>query len=94
MEKLNIKDIARKLAERDLGSSIKNNDELLRGLVEVIKEELKDGNEITFFGLGTFSTREVEERKGRNPQTGKEITIEAHKAPKFKFTQGVKDLVK
>jgi len=32
-------------------------------------------------------------RKGRNPQTGKEIKIAASKAPKFKAGKALKDLV-
>lgn len=94
MEKLNIKDVARKLAERDLGATIKENEQFLRGLVEVINEELEKGNEVAFYGLGIFTVKEVAERKGRNPQTGEEITIEAHNSPKFKFSSSVKELVR
>ena len=32
-------------------------------------------------------------RKGRNPQTGKEIKIAASKSPKFKAGKALKDLV-
>ncbi len=38
---------------------------------------------MTLIGFGTFSVAERKARKGRNPQTGKEIKIAAKKVPKF-----------
>jgi DNA-binding protein HU-beta len=35
-------------------------------------------------GFGTFSVTERKARTGRNPQTGKEIKIEAKKVVKFR----------
>ena len=40
-----------------------------------------------------MSVRERPERKGRNPQTGAEITIEASKLPAFKAGKALKDAV-
>ena len=45
---------------------------------------LKKGEKITLVGFGTFSTSERTARKGRNPQTGKEINIPAKKVVKFR----------
>ncbi|MGI6042592.1 MAG: HU family DNA-binding protein, partial [Candidatus Alectryocaccobium sp.] len=44
-------------------------------------------------GFGTFEVRERAARKGRNPQTKKEIMIPASKAPAFKAGKGLKDAV-
>jgi DNA-binding protein HU-beta len=38
---------------------------------------------VTLIGFGTFSVSNRKARKGRNPQTGKEIKIAAKKVPKF-----------
>ena len=54
---------------------------------------LKDGDKVTLVGFGTFEVRERPERKGRNPQTGAEITIEASKLPAFKAGKALKDAV-
>ena len=54
---------------------------------------LKDGDKVTLGGFGTFEVRERPERKGRNPQTGAEITIEASKLPAFKAGKALKDAV-
>ena len=48
---------------------------------------------MTLVGFGTFSTTKRAARKGRNPQTGKEIKIKASTAPKFKAGKSLKDAV-
>jgi DNA-binding protein HU-beta len=54
---------------------------------------LKKGGKVTLVGFGTFSTVKRAARKGRNPQTGKEIKIKASTAPKFKAGAGLKKAV-
>jgi DNA-binding protein HU-beta len=44
-------------------------------------------------GFGTFEVRQRAARKGRNPQTKKEILIPASKAPVFKAGKVLKDKV-
>ena len=45
-------------------------------------------------GFGSFSVTHREARKGRNPQTGKEITIAAKNVVKFKPGAELNDKVK
>ena len=45
---------------------------------------LKKGDKVSLIGFGTFSVVKREKRKGRNPQTGKELVIPAKKVAKFK----------
>ncbi len=45
---------------------------------------VKKGDKVTLVGFGTFSSSKRAARKGRNPQTGKEISIPARKVVKFK----------
>jgi DNA-binding protein HU-beta len=45
---------------------------------------LAKGGKVTLVGFGTFSVSKRAARKGRNPQTGKEINIKAKKVAKFK----------
>ena len=65
----------------------------VNGALDVITESLKGGDKVTLVGFGTFEVRERPERKGRNPQTGEEITIEASKLPAFKAGKALKDSV-
>ncbi len=59
-----------------------------------VKKSLKKGDKVTLVGFGTFSVAKRAARKGRNPQTGKEIKIRAKKVPKFTAGKGLKDAVK
>lgn len=45
---------------------------------------LKKGERVALVGFGSFSITKRAARKGRNPQTGKEINIAAKKVVKFK----------
>ncbi|MBC34909.1 MAG: DNA-binding protein [Bacteroidetes bacterium] len=45
---------------------------------------LKKGDRVALVGFGSFSVTKRAARKGRNPQTGKEIKIAAKKVVKFK----------
>ena len=45
---------------------------------------LKKGDRVALVGFGSFSVSTRAARKGRNPQTGKEINIAAKKVVKFK----------
>ncbi len=63
-------------------------------LFEVIQETLASGEKVQVIGFGNFEVRERAARKGRNPQTGEEIQIEASKVPAFKPGKALKDAVK
>ena len=52
-------------------------------ITDSITQAMKKGDKVTLVGFGTFSVMERKARKGRNPQTGKEIKIAAKKVPKF-----------
>jgi len=54
---------------------------------------LKNGDQVTIVGFGTFLVRERAARVGRNPQTGAEIQIAAAKVPAFKPGKALKDAV-
>ena len=60
----------------------------------IIAVELDAGRDVTITGFGTFKTRRTKARKGRNPQTGKEIMIAARKSVSFRAGKGLKDRVR
>lgn len=66
----------------------------LNAVTESVKKVLAKGETVTLVGFGTFSVAERSKRKGRNPQTGKEITIPASKTPKFKAGKALKEAIK
>jgi len=65
----------------------------LDGFLTAVTSELAKGENVALVGFGTFSVKDRAERKGRNPQTGEEITIKAAKIPAFKAGKGLKDAV-
>jgi DNA-binding protein HU-beta len=56
----------------------------LEALIDATANSLEKGNRVALVGFGSFSISSRSARKGRNPQTGKEITIQARKVIKFK----------
>jgi len=56
----------------------------LDAFVGATTNALKDGDRVALVGFGSFSVSTRAARKGRNPQTGKEIDIAAKKVVKFK----------
>lgn len=56
----------------------------LESFTKAVTSALKKGDKVTLVGFGTFSSAKRAARKGRNPQTGKEINIAAKKVAKFK----------
>lgn len=73
--------------------SKKDSEKALKAFVDVVTEQLKAGDKVQLVGFGTFEVSERAAREGRNPQTGKTMTIEACKAPKFKAGKALKDAI-
>lgn len=65
----------------------------LNAFIESVEEALVNGDKVQLVGFGSFEVRERAARKGRNPQTRKEITIKASKAPVFRVGKALKDMV-
>ncbi len=62
----------------------------LEATLEAIKNAMVDGDKVSLIGFGTFEAKEVAARTGRNPATGKTITIPASKKPAFKAGKELK----
>lgn len=56
----------------------------LDSIINVTTAALKKGDRVALVGFGSFSVVKRAARKGRNPQTGKEIKIAAKKVVKFR----------
>ncbi|NMB96223.1 MAG: HU family DNA-binding protein, partial [Clostridiaceae bacterium] len=63
------------------GMSKKDAEKALNGFTESVQEALERGEKVQLVGFGSFEVRERAARKGINPQTKEEITIEAAKVP-------------
>jgi nucleoid DNA-binding protein len=58
-----------------------------------ITKALKKDDAVTLVGFGTFKVSKRKARKGRNPQTGEEISIKAKNVPKFVAGKALKDSI-
>jgi DNA-binding protein HU-beta len=69
-------------------------DKAVNSFVDGVKKALKKGDRVALIGFGTFAVSQRKARKGRNPQTGKEIKIAARKVPVFKAGAALKKAVR
>ena len=74
-------------------SELPNNDctRIVESFFDTIKSELKKGNPMMVSGFGKWTVKSKKERKGRNPQTGKDLIIKARKVIAFKPSVVLKD---
>ena len=89
---VNKTELVSSVAEKS-GMTKKDAEKALNAVFESIEDALKGADKVQIIGFGTFEVKAREERKGRNPQTGAEITIPASKTPVFKAGKGLKELV-
>lgn len=66
----------------------------LNAITEIISEVLKRGDQVKISGFGKFEPRMRHERKGVNPQTLEEITINQKIVPYFKGSKNFKESIK
>lgn len=57
-------------------------------LLEIMKQTLENGEDILISGFGKFVVKKKSARRGRNPQTTKELRLRARRVIVFK-TSGV-----
>ena len=74
------------LHKDDLGASI-------RLIVECLSDSLSKRNRIEIRGFGSFSVRSRKERIGRNPKTGKSISVSTKFHPYFRASKSLRDAI-
>ena len=89
----NKQDLIAKVSERT-SLTKKDSAAAVDAVFGAISDFLAAGEKIQLIGFGNFEVRERAARTGRNPQTGREITIAASKVPAFKAGKALKDAVK
>lgn len=64
--------------------------DLVELTLETLKEAIAKEGQVKITGFGNFTVKQKNARKGRNPQTGEEITITPRKILTFKASQVLK----
>lgn len=76
-----------------VGYSKKDVAVVIEEVFECIKSELEKGEKVKLSGFGNFTIHQKRARRGRNPQTGDEITIEERRVMTFKASQILKKAI-
>lgn len=67
-----------------IGITRREASELTETVFNIIKNTLETGENMKLSGFGHFIVKQKADRRGRNPQTGEAITIEARRVLTFK----------
>ena len=73
-----------------IGYSKRYCEELVDDFFEMIKDQLKKGQGVQIHGLGKFILKNKKARRGRNPQTGRALTIKARRVLLFHASETFK----
>ncbi len=85
-------DIAEKV-HTTTGLSKKDSAAMMESVFAIMKESLEAGETIKISGFGSFVVNQKNARRGRNPQTGEAITIEARKVLTFKPSSVLREAI-
>lgn len=76
------------------GKTKKDTKTIVNAMLDTVVEILENGDDISFIGFGKFYVKDIDARPCRNPQTGEMMMSKAHKSPKFKFSNSVKNRIR
>ena len=76
-----------------MGLTKKESADLVETVFSVMKSTLESGENLKISGFGNFVVKQKADRRGRNPQTGETLTIEARRILTFKPSGVLKDLI-
>jgi DNA-binding protein HU-beta len=91
--KMNKEELVKEVAKKAKVSQ-KEAADILAATLETVEKAVSKGKRVTLVGFGTFEPRKRAARMGRNPQTGKELKIEAKTVPAFTAGKKFKEMVK
>ncbi len=66
---------------------------IVESLFDLIKEDLGKGHDVMISGFGKWTVKAKKKRRGRNPQTGEVLTIDARRVVTFKPSTVLKDAI-
>ena len=83
------------IIKADIINSIYNNSDLqkqestiiVEALLEIMKHTLAAGEDVLISGFGKFCVKDKNKRRGRNPQTGNDLMLDARRVVTFKCSR-------
>ena len=89
---MNKTELVAAVAEKS-GLTKKDAERVVSATFETITAQMMKGEKVQISGFGIFEVKEREARVGRNPRTKEAIQIPASKAPAFKASKTLKDMI-
>ena len=81
------------LLHQRVGVTKKEASDLVDEVFGLMRDQLSSGDKVKISGFGNFVVRHKNARKGRNPQTGQEILLDARKVLTFKPSLVLKNVL-
>ena len=66
---------------------------IIETLLQKIKKTLENNEDVLISGFGKFCVKEKKDRRGRNPATGEDLTLEARRVVVFKCSGVLREKV-
>jgi integration host factor subunit alpha len=66
---------------------------LVEEIFEMVKKALESGDDVLISGFGKFSAKKKSPRRGRNPATGEDLTLDARRVVNFKCSGILRDKI-
>jgi integration host factor subunit alpha len=77
----------------EMGFAKKESVEIIESLLEIIKQQLEEGEDVLISGFGKFCVKEKQKRRGRNPATGTDLILQERKVVTFKCSGKLKNRI-
>ena len=74
-----------------IGLSKTKSAQVVDSLLEIIKKTLENGEDVLISGFRKFCVKEKGKRRGRNPQTGKDLMLGERRVVRFKCSGILRD---
>ena len=78
---------------KELGLPKNHCTELVETLLEIMKNSLENGEDVLISGFGKFCVRDKKQRRGRNPATGEDLTLDQRRVVTFKCSHLLRDKI-
>jgi len=78
---------------KELGLPKNHCTELVETLLEIIKTTLENGEDVLVSGFGKFCVKDKKQRRGRNPATGEDLTLDQRRVVTFKCSHLLRDKI-
>ena len=73
------------------GLSREESSATIESLLEIIKHTLESGEDLLVSGFGKFIVKEKNKRRGRNPENGDDLILDARRVVTFKCSKNLRE---